>query len=290
MIKLQELLGIENERFGEYNIALNSPKPDDVGVMQNPIDYYISDTRHLLEYIGWHKDIGRGIFRTLDREKTLQFVQFRDRETWLFVGEYSHTDPVLTTDGRGYSYPEMLNDEFSDYVGRLVVHYKKHPGDAQTRIRPEGSRTSKQITGFPAFSVIEILAEKYQGDEFPGYYNIRESYASLATIVHNKKNDWMTTLANVKGVYVITDRSNGKLYVGSAYGKEMIWSRWAEYVRTGHGGDVELKKLPFSHIQSNFQYSLLEIFEPNVDDKTVLAREAFWKEVLDSRNHGYNRN
>lgn len=290
MIKLQELFGITEEHFGEYNIALNNPKLDDVVGMQNPIDYYISDMPHLLEYIGWHRDNGHSVFRTLDREKTLQFVRFRDHETWLFVGEYNHTDIMPTSDGRGYYYPETLNDEFSEYVGRLVVHYKKHPGDVQSRIRPEGSKTSKYVTGFPAFSVIEILAEKYQGDEFPGYYNIRESYASLATIVHNKKNDWMTTLSNVKGVYVITDQSNGKLYVGSAYGKEMIWSRWAEYVRTGHGGDVELKKLPFSHIQSNFQYSLLEIFEPNVDDKTVLAREAFWKEVLDSRNHGYNRN
>ena len=38
---------------------------------------------------------------------------------------------------------------------------------------------------------------------------------------------WMLleALRNQKGVYLITDTSNGKMYVGSAYGDEMILNR-----------------------------------------------------------------
>ena len=46
-----------------------------------------------------------------------------------------------------------------------------------------------------------------------------------------------------KGVYLITDTSNGKMYVGSAYGENMILGRWKSYVKTGHGGNEGLKGL-----------------------------------------------
>lgn len=46
-----------------------------------------------------------------------------------------------------------------------------------------------------------------------------------------------------KRVYVITDKSNGKHYVGSAYGEYAFWSRWAQYAENGHGGNIELKKI-----------------------------------------------
>jgi hypothetical protein len=56
-------------------------------------------------------------------------------------------------------------------------------------------------------------------------------------------------LQNQKGVYLITDISNGKMYVGSAYGENMILGRWESYVKTYHGGNVGLKKLNDDHIK-----------------------------------------
>jgi len=105
-----------------------------------------------------------------------------------------------------------------------------------------------------------------------------------------EKDIWRTALENQKGVYLITDVSNGKRYVGSAYGENMILGRWLSYVRTGHGGNVGLKDMTFEHIKQNFRYSILDIYKSSTDDKVIINRESWWKEVLLSREYGYNKN
>ena len=114
-------------------------------------------------------------------------------------------------------------------------------------------------------------------------------------IVRNGKQDWKAALENVKGVYLITDKSNGKRYVGSAYGGSGIWSRWACYVGTGHGWNDELTKLikqeGIEYARKHFQISLLEYRAMKTDDNTIIERECYWKDVLLSRGQfGYNKN
>ena len=75
-----------------------------------------------------------------------------------------------------------------------------------------------------------------------------------------EKDNWKTALQNQKGVYLLTDIPNGKKYVRSAYGENMILGRWRAYVRDGHGANVGVKPLTFDYIKSNFKYSILEIF------------------------------
>lgn len=96
-------------------------------------------------------------------------------------------------------------------------------------------------------------------------------------------------------MYLITDISTGKLYVGSAtaqYG--MLLQRWSSYAANGHGGNVELEKLirekGFVYVKENFQYSILENYNARMDDQYILKREAWWKETLKSREFGYNAN
>ena len=102
---------------------------------------------------------------------------------------------------------------------------------------------------------------------------------------------WKTALENQKAVYLIVDSSNGKKYVGSAYGEKMLHGRWTDYIQSGHGGNVDLKTLSFEHIKDNFRYSILEIFKSTTNDETILERETWWKEVLLTRGEfGYNKN
>jgi len=88
----------------------------------------------------------------------------------------------------------------------------------------------------------------------------------------------------------LTDVSNGKMYVGSAYGENMILGRWRAYVKTGHGGNTGLKRLTFDHIKQNFRYSILDIYKSTIDDQIIIDRENRWKEVLQTRKFGYNEN
>jgi len=136
--------------------------------------------------------------------------------------------------------------------------------------------------------VIQILPGKFNKDIFPGYDRVNVSWEELSRVV--EKETWKTALQNQKGVYLIVDASTGKMYVGSAYGNDMILGRWKSYIKTGHGGNVELKKVPFDHIKKNFRYSILDTFKSSVDDQIIIDRESFWKETLVTRKFGLNRN
>jgi hypothetical protein len=136
--------------------------------------------------------------------------------------------------------------------------------------------------------VSQILPDTFDNDLFPGYEKVNISWVELNRVL--EKDTWKTALQNQKGVYLLSDKSNGKMYVGAAYGEDMILGRWRSYVATGHGGNVGLKKLSFEHIKQNFKYAILEIFKSTTDDQIVIERERWWKEVLQSRQFGYNEN
>lgn len=143
--------------------------------------------------------------------------------------------------------------------------------------------------------VNQILPAQYDGDDFPGYDNVRLSFHQLETIIVRGKKDWIAALGNQKAVYLITDKKTGKLYVGSATSeKGMLLQRWSNYISNGHGGNKELVelvcKVGFDYIKENFQYSILENYNAKVDDCLILTRESWWKETLQSRTHGYNAN
>ena len=141
--------------------------------------------------------------------------------------------------------------------------------------------------------MLEILREKYTISPFPGFEKIKISFEILKSIVSQEEVSWKTALSNVKGIYLISDISNGKLYVGSAYGENAFWNRWSEYSKSGHGGNVELKNLlneKGAEYANNFQFSILETRSMNAPDDEIIRREAFWKEILLTRVFGYNQN
>jgi len=135
--------------------------------------------------------------------------------------------------------------EYEKYVGRLIVKFKNK---AQTMIRNAESVLDDCY-------VSQILPDTFDNDLFPDYEKVNISWDDLNRVL--EKDNWKTALQNQKGVYLLTDISNGKMYVGSAYGINMILGRWRAYVMTGHGGNVGLKKLTFPYIKQNFKYSIL---------------------------------
>ena len=96
----------------------------------------------------------------------------------------------------------------------------------------------------------------------------------------------MNALSSVNGIYLIRDKSSGKLYVGSAYGEDGLYGRWLNYAHNGHGGNKELKGLD----PNQFEFSILEIIPPTSSAEEVIHRENRWKEKLGTRAFGLNAN
>jgi len=96
---------------------------------------------------------------------------------------------------------------------------------------------------------------------------------------------WRTKLEEWRAIYLIHDMSDGKNYVGSAYGEDNLDHRWAEYVRTGgHGGNVQLR----GREPNNFLFSILELVGPSMPMEEVVEIERSWMLRLHTRTGGLN--
>ena len=152
--------------------------------------------------------------------------------TWLLSTIKVVTRELGVNDGVNYEGVELTDQV--PYFGRVIVKYqKKH--QVQVVI-------AKNI--IDELIVEQILPDIFDGVDFPGYDRVRLSYDQLSTIVKNHKKDWVAALENQKAIYLITDKCNGKQYVGSAYGDNgMLLNRWTSYVVNGHGGNKLLKEV-----------------------------------------------
>lgn len=206
---------------------------------------------------------------------TIGFLKI-EGDKWLLFHVGKVTKDLDTYNGVGYEYESL--EDYEKYCGRLIINYKNK---SQTMIRNAESVIMD-------CTVHEILSENLNNDVFPGYENVRLSWHDLKSVID--KANWSTALQNQKGVYLITDKCNGKMYVGSATGEHMLLGRWKNYVKTGHGGNIDLKKMKFEYIKKNFEYSILDIFKSTTDDNLILKREAWWKQTLNTRGFGYNKN
>lgn len=200
----------------------------------------------------------------------------RNENLWLLFHIGRVTKDLNQLNGVGYEYEDL--PEYKKYVGRLIIKFKNK---AQTMIRNAESVIDE-------CHVSQLLPDTFDNDLFLGYEKVNISWNELKRVI--EKDNWKTALRNQKGVYLLTDQSNGKMYVGSAYGEHMILGRWRAYVDCGHGGNIELKSLTFDHIKANFRYSILDIYKSTTDDLAIIERESWWKTVLQSRKYGYNSN
>lgn len=230
-----------------------------------------------------------------NREKSMSFTDgviaigfIRIREDyWLMTGI------VKVVKDNGLAQPATAEYLSKKYDFRLVVRFHKN--------FQNGIILAKNI--IDELEVIEVWnPDKTLDDKtFPGYKNVSVSYRELKKKLESP--EWRTALSCRSGVYLITDKPTGKLYVGSAYGEKGIFGRWETYIKSGYDKhEVENGKYPnkklqelvnekgLSYIQENFQYSILETFTDDVSDEYIIGRESWWKEALRSREFGYNAN
>jgi len=271
-IELIDVLNIKDETA--YKVHLANWNGDN-----QPLDVFVRSRDEWQLWNSW-----RSSKDEFNRKFIFSLIDFYpEPDTWLFGGVFR----VIERGGKNHahSYKVELTNQFSPMIGRLKLKWKR-TGRAKSRIFENY---------IEKFEVSEILKEPYSGERFCGYENINHDFDRLQAIFASNKPDWKAALENVKGVYLIIDKNNGKKYVGSAYGDMGIWSRWSTYMTTGHGYNDELTKIidekGLDYARENFRLSLLEYRPMKTDDEKIIERENYWKEALLSRGEfGYNKN
>lgn len=131
--------------------------------------------------------------------------------------------------------------------------------------------------------VIELKRPHSIGD-FTSYSDVKLDFYDVKQLMTDVTSNltWKKALSSVNGVYLIRDKSTGKMYVGSAYNEDGIYGRWRNYAANGHGGN----KLLLGLNPSNFEFSILEITSYTLSDQEVIQIENKWKDRLGTRQFG----
>lgn len=272
-LKLNDLLQLSEDELKVTKVRLNTNNGRD-----DPISEFKRNPDALL---GWNyhnnKPYKKGQF-------SIGLVDMGNDSYLLFtVGKILEVLDIPKGQGVGVKYQTL--EKYADLYGRVVVSYHNK---SQQMFRDANSIMDQLI-------VKEIMPSFYTGFDFPGYQNVHLTFKELETIVKGNYPAYKNALERQKAVYVQTDKATGKLYIGSATSDSgMLLARWTSYVKNGHGGNKELVKLVkekgFDYIKDNFTYSIIEVFDESTKDIYVLNRESYWKDVFDTRNHGYNAN
>jgi hypothetical protein len=162
----------------------------------------------------------------------------------------------------------VLARPLSDWSGKLIVSWPP-PEIAWTRWCSKNE-----------FKVLAILEESLLARAMPVWRELVITWNDLKILPAT----WRAKLGEWRGVYFILDTSDGKGYVGSAYGTENIRHRWENYAKSGHGGNKLLK----TRTPENLQFSILERVSPDTPPEHVIQREETWKKRLHTCEHGLN--
>ena len=273
-ILLNDILKIPENEIGDYKVKFNVYNGE-----IEPLLVMARSYEEICNWIAWKKDKD-----DLPRKKVIAFVRYYtvSSEQWVFAGVYEVIKKDKFEDiQNGVGYNLVPIKEYQGLYGRLIVEYKNNTQQLK--------RNAENVLN--DIKVVEILKKPYQGVEFSSYNNINLTFQELETIIKNNVDEWKRKLENITGIYMLTDRSNNKRYIGSAYGQEGIWQRWSCYIYSQNGGNKELLQLDNEYIRNNFNFTLLEWFTLGTDKNYIILRENYWKNVMMSRDkYGYNDN
>lgn len=282
MIRLVDILGITEPEFKDYKVHFAT------GAKEKNLPYH----KFLIgKFQEWQEE---QTHKNFSRKYILSLIYY-DKNKWLFGGVYevlpSEPVPIQKDGWHGWRYHTKLTDRQVDLIGRIFVNYKREFRASYTNL--EMIPTSGSCMAPRDASILSVLEKRVSIHDFSGFDHVNIDYETLKAIVSDSITSWKNALSNVKGIYLIMDQHTGKQYVGSAYGDDCIWQRWETYAKDGHGGNAELQEL-LKHNGENykyhFKYSILEICNMNLGNDYILAREAYWKDVLMTRKFGLNKN
>ena len=132
------------------------------------------------------------------------------------------------------------------------------------------------------FQIHAIAEESIFDRKMPEWNQLTLSWNELGVL----PKKWRDELSRWRGIYFILDESDGKGYVGAAWGAENLLGRWLKYAKSGHGGNKKLKGRDPEH----FRFSILQILPHDMKENDVQFIEKTWKDRLHTREFGMNDN
>ena len=164
-----------------------------------------------------------------------------------------------------------LIDFYSGWKGKLIIEW------------PPPERSWWRRSHKNEMRILSVLEDSVLDAVMPKWYELNLSWDELSVL----PSKWKSALSQWRGVYFIYDISDGKGYVGSAYGEANIYGRWLNYAARGHGGNKLLKKRD----PTNFRFSIMQRVSPDMDARDLIRLESSWKERLHTRYpYGLNEN
>lgn len=164
-----------------------------------------------------------------------------------------------------------LTDFYSKWKGRLIVEWPP----------PERSwwrRAHRNI-----MPVHAILEDSALDASMPEWNEIVLTWEELGVL----PTRWRSALSQWRAIYLIYDESDGRGYVGAAYGETNLLGRWLSYATRGHGGNRLLRARDPRH----FRFSILQRVSPDMEAREVIRLEESWKDRLHTRApNGLNDN
>ena len=131
--------------------------------------------------------------------------------------------------------------------------------------------------------VLAILEESALDAAMPEWDAIDLTWDELRVL----PTQWKSRLSEWRGIYYIFDTSDGKGYIGSAYGESNLLGRWLNYAACGHGGNHLLQQRD----PRNFRFTILQRVSPDMEAHDVIRLESSWKQRLHTRKpYGLNDN
>jgi hypothetical protein len=118
--------------------------------------------------------------------------------------------------------------------------------------------------------------------DMPDWKELILSWDALSVL----PSSWSARLSQWRGIYLILDGSDGKGYVGSAYGSENLLGRWRNYGKSGHGGNRRLRE----RNPRNLRFCILQLVSQDLSSVEAIYLENTWKERLGTKKFGLNAN
>jgi len=251
----------------------------------NVLDTFIDNIEKFIEYTAWQKEGKFG------NSKYLAVFCPARGTTALFLGlweingytENKNLKPKHLALLQKYDLPDVWYERSIRYN----LEFTNNMLELSQRLVIEWGKSTVSWVQSKNKDVVQIKPANSIGD-FTSYDSIFLSYGDLQKLIKDKDSNvsWVNALSSVNGIYLIKYKNDGRLYVGSAYGKGGILGRWASYAKTGHAGNKLLKELD----PHQFEFSILEISPSTMSADDVIARENRWKECLGTREFGLNDN